>query len=138
MTRTGPAASSARARSVGSATLLPDARLAPTAALGLAPDDLALFVLNVGDGDALVLRFPSEGQGAAATMSYAVIDGFDGDKTIALLEALGPGPIRVMLTTHPHSDQIKALEDGLLKSGGPVPNSWDSASGTPPRRTDRC
>lgn len=63
---------------MGKAGTLPDTRLHPAAQLPIATDDLALFVLNVGDDDALVLRFPVEGTPPAP--SYGALDSFDGPK----------------------------------------------------------
>jgi beta-lactamase superfamily II metal-dependent hydrolase len=122
--RRSPSFRTIAARALGKAGALPDTRLAPAAPLALADDDLALFVLNVGDGDALVLRFPFEGQPGGP--SYGVIDSFDGVKTIALLDALGAGPIRFMCATHPHFDHISGLKKVLVRFQGTVSEFWDS------------
>src|SRR5687768_15912935 len=71
---------------MGSAPTLNPTRLKAAAALNLAPTDLAMFFLNVGDGDSIVVRFPEEG----GETSFGVIDSFKGDKTVALINALSP------------------------------------------------
>lgn len=109
---------------MGDAGTLTDNRLAAAADLGLGPTDLALFVLNVGDGDALVLRFPIESP--ALTPTYGVVDSIAGAKTIALIEALGAGPIRFVCATHPHLDHIRGLRQVLQHFRGNVLEYWDS------------
>lgn len=116
---------------MGKAGSLPETRLNAASPLVLADRDLALFVLNVGDGDALVLRFPAEGAaGGLVIPSYAVIDSFAGDKTIPLLEALNGGApdiaIRFVCATHPHFDHVKDLKDVLVHFKGKVAEFWDS------------
>ncbi len=116
---------------MGSAPTLPPARLKPAAALNLAPTDLAMFFLNVGDGDAIVIRFPEE----AGAVSFGVVDSFSGRKTVALLKALGmptaapppPSPtIRFVCATHPHLDHIAGLRRVLTDFAGRVQEFWDS------------
>ena len=52
----------------------------------LQPDVLALVVLNVGDGDANIVVFPSK----YGKRACALVDSYDADKTIAALERLKP------------------------------------------------
>ena len=109
---------------MGNSGSVADGRLRPVAPLQLRDDDLALFVLNVGDGDALVVRFPIIVPGDPPT--YGVIDSFDADKTIALINDLGAGPIRFVCATHPHFDHIRGLRDVLRTFRNSVAEFWDS------------
>ena len=70
-------------------------------------DTLAVIVLNVGDGDAIIVRFPPEHGGKKC----AVVDCYDADKTIKALETLGVESIPFICATHPHYDHTR----GLLK-----------------------
>jgi beta-lactamase superfamily II metal-dependent hydrolase len=99
---------------------LDPAVLAAAAPLALAADDLAVFILSVGDGDATVIRFPDRGAGPA----FGVIDSYDGGKTIALLEALGAADLAFVCATHPHYDHIAGLPAVLRRF--PVGDYWDS------------
>ena len=49
-------------------------------------DTLSLVVLNVGDGDNIIIRFPSK----YGKRACAVVDCYNANKTIAALEALQP------------------------------------------------
>lgn len=108
---------------MGSAGILDPALLASPAPLALGPTDLALFVLNVGDGDGLVLRFPDDGSGGPA---FAVVDAFDGAKTIALLRALKANDLSFVCASHPHFDHIKGLLAVLREFDGRVEAFWDA------------
>ena len=46
---------------------------------------LSLVVLNVGDGDSIIIRFPFK----YGEKACAVVDCYNADKTIAALKALG-------------------------------------------------
>lgn len=113
---------------MGTAPDLNPARLGAAAALDLAADDLAVFVLGVGDGDAIVIRFPDEN----GRTTFGVIDSFKGDKSVALLQALTPpgaaqAPrIRFVCATHPHFDHIAGLRHLLSAFDGQVDEFWDS------------
>lgn len=86
---------------------------------------LALFILNVGDGDAIIMRFPPQhGKNACA-----MVDCYDAKKTIAALEALGPETIPFICATHPHYDHTKGLAELIewcLKENIRVEQFWDS------------
>ena len=109
---------------MGEAGAVAEDRLGPPQVLALAPDDLALFVLNVGDGDGLVLRLPAGG--GLPSPSIVVIDSYDGKKTIALIEAIGPAPLPLVVATHPHFDHIRGLGAVVTKYGGVIGEFWDS------------
>ncbi len=87
--------------------------------LTLADDDLAIFVLNVGDGDSIVVRFPVNGE-----RTYGVIDSNRGSKTMNLINALGGGRIAFVCATHPHLDHTRGLRQTLRSF--PVSEFWDS------------
>lgn len=110
---------------MGDAGRVAESELRPAAPLTLAESDLALFVLNVGDGDSLVVRFPVEPP-LGSPPTYGVIDSFSGQKSIALIETLGVGPIRMMCATHPHFDHIRGLRQVLTRFRGSVVEFWDS------------
>jgi competence protein ComEC len=112
------------AHTVGDAGVVPVARLEAPSMLSLGATDLALFVLNVGDGDGLVLRLPATPE--QPDPSYAVIDAFDGPKTIALIESLGAGPIRFVCATHPHYDHIRGLDAIIAAYSTRIEEFWDS------------
>lgn len=66
---------------------------------------LAVIVLNVGDGDAIIIKFPDQNGKKAC----AVVDCYNSTKTIAALEALEPDTIPFICATHPHSDHIMGM-----------------------------
>lgn len=96
-----------------------DARILEPQSLELQPDALAIFVLNVGDGDSVVIRFP-----AVDRPTYAVVDCNHGAKTDHLLRSLGRGPVVFMCATHPHLDHIRGLRHVLRTHG--ADEFWDS------------
>ena len=61
---------------MGAAPDLRSTRLKAAAALTLANDDLAIFFLNVGDGDAIVIRFPQENN----AFTFGVVDAYNGGR----------------------------------------------------------
>jgi len=98
--------------------------LDPAGELKLEDDDLAIFVLNVGDGDSIVIRFPKDG---SPDPLYAVIDSKNrDDKVIDLLTDLGIGSQKLafVCATHPHKDHIFGLEKVVRKFG--AEEFWDS------------
>ena len=112
---------------MGTAPTLNPARLKAASPLSLAPTDLAMFFLNVGDGDSIVIRFPEE----AGVPSFGVIDSYRGAKTVALIRDLSPPApaaprIRFVCATHPHLDHISGLRNVLTTFAGRVDEFWDS------------
>jgi beta-lactamase superfamily II metal-dependent hydrolase len=107
---------------VGSAGSIPAARLGAPGSAPLRSDDLVVYVLNVGDGDSIVIQFPeSDGQ-----RSYAVVDSNDGGKSLALLRDLGARQLRLICATHPHIDHFRGLRRILVQFEGHVREFWDS------------
>ncbi len=87
---------------------------------------LSLITLNVGDGDAIILRFPKR-QGEE--VSCAVIDCYNSEKTFQALKALGTKKIHFICATHPHSDHTKGLGKLIkycLEDGIKIEQFWDS------------
>ena len=108
---------------MGVAPAIRTTKLAPAAQFVPPADALAVFVLNVGDGDAIVVQFPDDGTGHA----YAAVDSNDGGKTVDLLRnRLQAGGLRFVCATHPHIDHIRGLEEILRAYSGNVREFWDS------------
>ncbi len=111
---------------MGTAGLIAPERLTGTAvfdpSVGKLANALIVYVLNVGDGDAIVIQFPPL-NGARA---FAVVDAFDGDKTLGLLANLGAEGLRFLCATHPHLDHIKGIPDVLSHFPAKVGEFWDS------------
>ncbi|HKJ00821.1 MAG TPA: MBL fold metallo-hydrolase, partial [Longimicrobiales bacterium] len=75
--------------------------LPPAAALGQCPDPIRLTFLDVGQGDAVLVRSP--------TGQTALIDaGRDGD-VVPLLRSLDVEEIDLLVATHPHADHIGGM-----------------------------
>jgi len=96
-------------------------------------EQLAVLILNVGDGDAIVLRFPpawSPGaNGRPGRTIGAVVDCYDAKKTLHALDSLGIEELAFVCATHPHSDHIlgmKKLLEGCLEQGRVIREYWDS------------
>ncbi len=91
----------------------------------LKDDMLAVFVLNVGHGDAIVVRFPS----VDGSIVCAVVDCYLYNKTKKALESLNTDRIAFMCATHPHSDHMLGFEDLIkwcINSNMAVDQFWDS------------
>lgn len=91
----------------------------------LTDETLGVFVLNVGDGDAIVIRFPK----VNGRVSVAVVDCYDAKKTCAAIEDLGATHIEFVCATHPHFDHTKgilALLEWAIGKGIAVEQFWDS------------
>jgi beta-lactamase superfamily II metal-dependent hydrolase len=107
---------------VGSAGTV--SRLRATSPLVRAPGDLVVYVLNVGDGDAIVIEFP---QDAAGNRVHAVVDAFMGGKVRDFLRnELGATHLRFVCATHPHWDHIRGLPQVLTEFAGEIDAFWDS------------
>ena len=87
---------------------------------------LAVYTLNVGDGDAIIIQFPTIGD---LQRPCAVVDCYDADKTIQALKDLEVTEIPFVCATHPHYDHtkgIKKLLEWTKTSGIKVSEFWDS------------
>ncbi len=90
-------------------------------------ESLVVTVLNVGDGDAVVVRFPP----AHGEKVGAVIDCYKADKTIAALKDLGIKKLKFVCATHPHYDHTAGMAK-LIKwcldssDGIKIGEFWDS------------
>lgn len=92
-----------------------------------APESLCVHVLNVGDGDAIVIQFPVVG----GKRKYAVVDCYSSSKTLDYLkklEAAEPEPIELefVCATHPHYDHIAGMPKLLTAYKGRIREYWDS------------
>lgn len=89
-------------------------------------ETLAVVVLNVGDGDAIIIRYPTK---YGAPKACSVVDCYDADKTFAALQDLGVKTIPFICATHPHYDHTKGLEKLIKKCRAaeiPIEQFWDS------------
>lgn len=99
-------------------------RLGPTAELVRAPGDLVVYILNVGDGDAIVIEFPAD---ASGNRVHAVVDAYMGAKVRDfLVTELAATRLRFVCATHPHWDHIRGLPDILTAFAGRIDAFWDS------------
>ena len=114
------------------ATDVPGARLAPPGGLlgAIAPDALAYFAVNVGDGDCQLIALPADAQGQRRLV---VVDAIRADKLEALIDdlaqagVLGPAgaQLELVVATHPHADHIRGIPQILDRFAGSRPEVWD-------------
>lgn len=97
------------------------------------PESLGVIVLNVGDGDSIVVRFPTAhsqlNNAGKPKVVCAVVDCYNSKKTKAVLKAVGAEELAFVCATHPHSDHIKGLKlliEWCLKEGILIREFWDS------------
>ncbi|MBW2119311.1 MAG: hypothetical protein JRH09_15505 [Deltaproteobacteria bacterium] len=86
---------------------------------------LSVSVLNVGDGDAIIIRFPFK----YGKKACAVVDCYNAEKIIAALKALGTECIPFICATHPHSDHTLGLNKLIkwcIQANIPIDQFWDS------------
>lgn len=92
----------------------------------LTDDKLAVFVLNVGHGDAIIIRFPT----LNGKVVCGVVDCYLFEKTKDALNRLHPDKIAFMCTTHPHSDHMLGFENLIEwcmgNDGIEIDQFWDS------------
>jgi competence protein ComEC len=93
-------------------------------------EELALHLIDVGQGDAIVLHCP---QG-----HWVLVDAGDeahGDAVVRYLSAQGCARLDLLVATHPHADHIGGMP-AVLKAM-PVAQVWDSGyvHGSPQQRT---
>lgn len=91
-------------------------------------ENLSVIVLNVGDGDAILIKFPTEFDNEG-TKKVAVVDCYNGDKAISALEKLNPDKIEFICATHPHSDHTLGLAKLIkwcLTKEIEIKEFWDS------------
>jgi beta-lactamase superfamily II metal-dependent hydrolase len=85
---------------------------------------LVLIVLNVGDGDSIIVKFPTK----HGKRACAVVDCYNAKKTIAALKILEPETIPFICATHPHFDHTKGLLDLIrwcVQNGIKIEQFWD-------------
>lgn len=88
-------------------------------------DTLAIIVLNVGDGDAIIINFPRR----HGKRTCAVVDCYDAKKTIEALTSFDPEEIEFICATHPHYDHTKGLAELIewcVDNKKPIKQFWDS------------
>ena len=72
----------------------------------LTDDKLAVFVLNVGHGDSIVIRFPILDN----RVLCAVVDCYNSQKVRHTLTKLGATELPFVCATHPHSDHMQGFK----------------------------
>lgn len=86
------------------------------------PESLCVHVLNVGDGDNIVIQFPE----VNGTRKFAIVDCYNQNKTLDYLNKLGATELEFICATHPHYDHIKGIPKLLEKYQSNIREFWDS------------
>lgn len=86
------------------------------------PESLCVHVLNVGDGDSIVIQFPE----IDGSRKFAVVDCYTSKKTLDYLSKLGANELEFVCATHPHYDHIAGISKLLATFNGKVREYWDS------------
>jgi beta-lactamase superfamily II metal-dependent hydrolase len=87
----------------------------------LKDDTLSVHVLNVGDGDSLVVEFPKQD----GVRCHMVVDCAKADKTIDYLQKLEATALKLVVATHPHGDHIAGLKT-VMEKYEKIEQFWDS------------
>ncbi|UCE36202.1 MAG: MBL fold metallo-hydrolase [Thermoplasmata archaeon] len=91
--------------------------------MSVRPESLCVHVLNVGDGDSIVLQFPADVNGRR---KFALVDCYKSTKTIDYLKKLGVNELEFVCATHPHYDHIAGIPKVLDTFKGSIQEFWDS------------
>jgi beta-lactamase superfamily II metal-dependent hydrolase len=86
------------------------------------PESLCVHVLNVGDGDNLILQFPEIG----GLRRFAIVDCYSSRKTIDYLNKLGANQLEFVCATHPHYDHIRGIPKLLQTYKNRIGEFWES------------
>ncbi|RLI44371.1 hypothetical protein DRO61_12235 [Candidatus Bathyarchaeota archaeon] len=91
-------------------------------------EDLVIHILNVGQGDSIIVEFPINKDGLR---SYALVDAYKKDKTTRYLEKLQSNSacktqLNFICATHPHWDHISAINSFLTNPVFRPDEFWDS------------
>ena len=86
------------------------------------PTSLLVHVLNVGDGDAIVIEFPE----VDGDRRYGLVDCYSSKKTLDYLAKLGITELEFVCATHPHYDHIRGMPALLDAYKGRIMDFWDS------------
>ncbi len=90
--------------------------------MAVKPESLCVHVLNVGDGDNIIIQFPEvDGQ-----RKYAVVDCYSSKKMLDYLDKLGVNELEFVCATHPHYDHIRGIPTLLATYKGRIREFWDS------------
>ncbi len=84
-------------------------------------EPLRVHVLNVGDGDSIIIEFPDVGG-----KKFAVVDCYKYGKTKDYLDKLGASELEFVCATHPHYDHIRGIPKLLQNYDGRIREFWDS------------
>lgn len=96
--------------------------------MSVKPESLCVHVLNVGDGDSIVIQFPQ----VNGKRKFAVVDCYTANKTIKYLEKFKDvygeevDELEFVCATHPHSDHIMGIPKLLDTFKGRIGEFWDS------------
>jgi len=86
------------------------------------PESLCVHVLNVGDGDGIIIQFPQ----VDGNRKYGVVDCYRSAKTIEYLKKLNAERLEFVCATHPHYDHIAGIPKLLEVFRGRIKEYWDS------------
>ncbi|MEZ4502315.1 MAG: hypothetical protein R3C39_06800 [Dehalococcoidia bacterium] len=107
---------------MGEAPPLPANAVEAPSSLPRRDGDLTVFILNVGDGDAILIEFPKVG----GQRVWGIVDCFKASKMEPLMDALGVDALRFVCATHPHFDHIAGIRSVITNAARPVEEFWDS------------
>jgi len=92
------------------------------------PGALVVIVLNVGDGDAIIIRYPPKHDKESKKI-VSVVDCYNAKKTIAALNKVKPDKIAFICATHPHYDHTRGLSELIkwcISQNIEIEEFWDS------------
>ncbi len=84
---------------------------------------LLIHILNVGNGDSIIIETPEDNNGKRDTI---IVDCHKGDKSINYLGFLGTSHLDLVVATHPHRDHILGLPKLLRHFKDEISQFWDS------------
>ncbi|MHA1557340.1 MAG: ComEC/Rec2 family competence protein [Candidatus Heimdallarchaeota archaeon] len=91
-------------------------------------DSLLIVILDVGDGDSIVVQLPKDPliADANAILNHMVIDCKRAAPTKDLLNTLGASNLALVVATHPHYDHIAGLKSVMKDYRDSIDHFWDS------------